>query len=309
VTEGSVTGITGSVAGPVRVRVPASSANLGPGYDALGLALGHHDVLTAEVVEGPAPEIVVEGEGAGEVPLDGRHLVHRSMARGFEELGLPVPPVRLHCRNAIPHGRGMGSSSAAIVGGLAVARALAGRAGEPLHDDRLFEVAAEIEGHPDNVAATVHGGLTIGYTSGTGVRAVRLDVAAAVTPVLLVPPEPLATSVARGLLPAAVPHGDAAFAAGRAALLVAALAAGADALLDATEDRLHQQYRAPAMPRSAALVEELRAVGVPAVVSGAGPTVLALPAPARASEVVARTPTGWRALQPGVDTSGVTHLG
>jgi homoserine kinase len=306
VTERSV---TGSVAGPVRVRVPASSANLGPGYDALGLALGHHDVLTAEVIDAPAPEIVVEGEGAGEVSRGADHLVHRSMARGFAELGLPVPPVRMHCRNAIPHGRGMGSSAAAIVGGLALARALAGPAGEPLDDDRLFEIAAEVEGHPDNVAATVHGGLTIGYTSEEGVRAVRLDVTAAVTPVLLVPPQPLATSVARGLLPAVVPHRDASFVAGRAALMVAALAVGADALLAATEDRLHQQYRAPAMPRSAALVEELRAAGVPAVVSGAGPTVLALPAPSRASEVADRAPDGWRALQPGVDISGVTHLG
>ncbi|WP_148574653.1 homoserine kinase [Nocardioides caldifontis] len=299
---------TGSATGPVRVRVPASSANLGPGYDALGLALGHHDLLTAEVVDGPAPVILVEGEGANEVPLDSGHLVHRAMSRGFAELGLAVPPVRLHCVNAIPHGRGMGSSSAAIVGGLAVARALAGPAGEALTDDRLFEIGAELEGHPDNVAAAVHGGLTIGWTEGGRARAVRLDVTAAVTPVLLVPPDPLATTVARRLLPPMVPHEDAAFSAGRAALLVAALASGAHALLEATEDRLHQRYRAPAMPRSAALVQELRDLRIPAVISGAGPTVLALPEPARVAEVTARTPSGWRALDPGVDPGGVAHL-
>src|SRR3712207_2720467 len=152
----------------------------------------------------------------------------------------------------------MGSSSAAIVGGLAVARALAGDRGAALDDDRLFEAAAEAEGPPDNVAAAAYGGLTIGYSSQRGGRAVRLDVTADVAPVVFLPPEPLTTSVARGLLPAVVPHADAAFVAGRAALLVAALTGRADALLEATEDRLHQGYRAPAMPRSLALVEELR---------------------------------------------------
>jgi homoserine kinase len=299
----------GLVAGPVQVRVPASSANLGPGYDALGLALTHHDVITAEVIGGTGPEILVEGEGAGEVPLDASHLVHRAMARGFELLGLPVPTVRLHCRNAIPHARGMGSSSAAIVGGLAVARALAGERGGALDDDRLFVAAAEIEGHPDNVAAAVHGGLTIGYTTEQGVRAVRLDVVAAVTPVVVVPPEPLSTAVARGLLPESVPHADAAFVAGRAALLVAALTGRTDALLEATEDRLHQGYRAPAMPRSVALVDELRAAGIAAVVSGAGPTVLALPRPAQVADVTERAPDGWRPLVLEVDTCGVTLLG
>ena len=297
------------VSGPVRVRVPASSANLGPGYDALGLALGHHDVLTAEVVDGPGPQIVVEGEGVDDVPLDTTHLVHRSMVRGFELLGLPVPAVRLHCCNAIPHGRGMGSSSAAIVGGLAVARALAGAAGERLDDDRLFEVAAEVEGHPDNVAAAVYGGLTIGYTAADGVRAVRLDVTSAVEPVLFVPPEPLATTVARGLLPETVPHADAAFVAGRSALLVAALTGRPDALLEATEDRLHQRYRAPVMPRSTALVEQLRDLAIPAVVSGAGPTVLALAPPGRAAEIATQVPAGWRVLRPGIDERGVALLG
>jgi homoserine kinase len=304
VTTGSAAGLLGRV----QVRVPASSANLGPGYDALGLALAHHDVITAELVDAPAPQIVVEGEGAGEVPLDASHLVHRSLAHGFSMLGLSLPAVRLHCSNAIPHARGMGSSSAAIVGGLAVARALAGERGDALDDDRLFVAAAEIEGHPDNVAAAVHGGLTIGYTTEQGVRAVRLDVVADVTPVVVVPPEPLSTAVARGLLPDSVPHADAAFVAGRAALLVAALTGPTDALLEATEDRLHQGYRAPAMPRSVALVDELRAAGIAAVVSGAGPTVLALPRPAHVADVTGRAPDGWRSLVLEVDTCGVTLL-
>ncbi len=285
--------MAGLRAGPVSVRVPASSANLGPGFDALGLALGLYDVVTAEVTAevtsevpgeatasgGPGLEILVEGEGAGEVPLDENHLVYRCLVRGLEELGVDVPPLRLHCVNAIPHGRGLGSSSAAIVGGLALARALVVDGVERWDDEAMFEVAAELEGHPDNVAPAALGGLTVAYGTGAGFRAARLDVAPDLAFVVFVPPDPLATTVARGLLPDVVPHADAARNAGRAALLVAALTGHPEHLFAATEDALHQGYRAPAMPGSAALISALRANGVAAVVSGAGPTVLAVVPP------------------------------
>jgi homoserine kinase len=323
------------VTGPVRVRVPASSANLGPGFDALGLALTIHDEVTAEVTdEVGGVEITVTGEGADSVPRDASHLVHRSLVRGLTQMGLladgsAVPGLRLHCDNVIPHGRGLGSSSAAIVAGLALARALVPGGAERLDDDALFAVAADIEGHPDNVAAAVYGGFTIAWTEPAGFRAVRLDVTARVVPVVLVPVEPVETKVARGLLPATVPFGDAAHNAGRSALLVAALTGGeagaltgggagrgaegvahdlAACLVAATEDRLHEAYRAPAMPATAAVVSELRSNGHPAVVSGAGPTVLALVPAEEAAAVAAYAPQRWRALVLGVDNRGVRTL-
>jgi homoserine kinase len=295
------------VTGPVRVRVPASSANLGPGYDAFGLALRFHDEVTGEITGpggGPA-EITVSGEGADSVSLDESHLVHRALVRGFAELGVPRPGVRLHCANVIPHGRGLGSSSAAIVAGLALARALVTDGRDRLDDDALFAVAAELEGHPDNVAAAVYGGFTIAYGDAGAFRVARLDVTSAVVPVVLVPSLPLETKVARGLLPDVVPHADAARSAGRAALLVAALGGRPEVLMAATADWLHQPYRAPAMPESAAVVARLRDHGHPAVVSGAGPTVLALVAAEHAEEVAACAPEGWRSLVLEVDRLGV----
>ncbi len=303
---------TGFVPGPVRVRVPATTANLGAGYDALGLALTHYDTLTGEVLDEPGLVVEVAGEGAGDVPLDERHLVVRVMRRAFAALGVEPVGLRLACDNAVPHGRGLGSSSAAIVGGLALARALVADGDARMDDDALFALAAEIEGHPDNVAPAVYGGLTVSWHEDSGFRAVRLDVALPVRCVVLVPPTPLETAVARGLLPASVPHGDAAFNLGRAALAVAALAvAGAgtpDLLLAATEDRLHQGYRAPAMPESAALIAALRADGIPAMVSGAGPTVLALVDATRVDAVLAATPAGWWSADLSVDVDGVRVL-
>ncbi len=315
------------VAGEVAVQVPATSANLGPGFDSLGLALTLYDVVTAEVVAPAAadpPLITVTGECADQVPRDASHLVHRSMMRGFDAMGLRpaggegpgrglAPRVRLHCENGIPHGRGLGSSSAAIVAGLSVARALVEDGESRLDDDALFALAADLEGHPDNVAPAVYGGFTIAYADHGAFRAVKLEVTAAVSLLAYVPPDPLATAVARGLLPAEVPHAHAAHSAGRAALLVAALtsspAGRRDLLLAATEDRLHQGYRAGAMPGSAALVTSLRDAAVPAVVSGAGPTVLALVEPAAAEAAGARVPEGWRVLRLDVDRAGVRRLG
>ncbi len=282
--------------GPVTVRTPASSANLGPGFDALGLALDVHAELTAEVVPGDGLEIVVEGEAADEVPRDERHLVVRSLDAALDLMGVRRPGLRLTCRNVVPHGRGMGSSSAAIVGGIVLAKALVDGV-EPLDDRATLQLAQDIEGHPDNVAAALLGGLTIAWIDGFAVEAVRLDVSVPLT--LFVPPEPVSTEAARGLLPDVVSHADAATNAGRAALLVAALTQAPERLASATEDLLHQQYRASAMPDSYRLVRRLRVDGVPAVISGAGPTVLAF-----ARGVTDAVPDGWRVLEVDVADRG-----
>ena len=281
--------------GPVTVTVPATSANLGPGYDALGLALGLRDTVTAEVVDGP-DEVHVTGEGAGEVPLDGSHLVRRAMQRAFDAMGCGRPGIRLSCANVIPHGRGLGSSSAAIVAGLCAARGLVCGGSLLMGDDALFALAADIEGHPDNVAPAVYGGFTVAYAAGGRFHATTATVDPRVSAVAFVPPDPVRTEVARGLLPDTVSHHDAASNAGRAALLVAALGRHPELLLDATEDRLHQDYREPAMPATLALVRALRADGHPAFVSGAGPTVLVLTDGSRRPDAVDRAPAGWRVL-------------
>ena len=314
------------VRGPVTVRVPASSANLGPGYDSLGLALSLRDVMTASVRASEELEVEVEGEGASTVPRDERHLVVRSLQAGFAALGAAPPGLRLRCTNAIPHGRGLGSSSAAIVGGLALARGLVPDGARLLPDHELFALAAQLEGHPDNVAPAVLGGLTVAWAEpdggGSAFEAVRLEPDRTLRAVAFVPPDPLETAVARGLLPASVPHADASFNAARSALLVAALTGqvtGDRALLTGTADRLHQDYRAPAMPESAALVQRLREHGIAAFVSGAGPTVLALLSgsdrlgdpPGSADEglaALARPPAGWQVLALEVDRTGVTPL-
>lgn len=285
---------------PVTVTVPATSANLGPGYDTLGLALGLRDRLTASVTDAGL-EVSVEGEGAGVVPLDESHLVVRCMRRLFAEIGDQPGGLRLHCRNVIPHARGLGSSSAAIVGGLALARGLASAS---MSDDDLFALAAEIEGHPDNVAPAVYGGLTISGRDGS-FYSVGAPVDERVSAVVFIPPTGVETKVARGLIPATVPHADAAADAGNAALLIAALAGRPEQLLRATRDHLHQDYRRPAMPDSLALVDALRADGVPAVVSGAGPTVLAFVHDGSAQTLARRCPDGWRALALPVERAGV----
>ncbi|MGP3954532.1 homoserine kinase [Nonomuraea sp. 3N208] len=260
----------------VDIRVPATSANLGPGFDALGLALSLYDEIEAALTDEPGVRITVEGEGAGEVDLGEGHLIVKTMRETFGRMGVPQPDgIRLRCRNRIPHARGLGSSSAAVCAGILAARALSGA---EFPDDEVFALATEIEGHPDNVAPCLAGGLTVAWSDHTGSpRMVKLAPDERVRPVALIPSARLATETARGLLPKDVPHKDASFNAGRAALLIAALTQRPERglLLAATEDRLHQHYRAPAMPASSDLIERLRAVGVPAVVSGAGPTVLA----------------------------------
>lgn len=306
---------------PVAVRVPATSANLGPGYDAVGLALGLHDVVEARILPGG---IAIEVSGAGEATAAAGedHLVIRAMRAAFGVLGGQPPGIGLRCVNAIPQGYGLGSSAGAIVAGLLAARALAagagacaqragpGPGGPGLTDAGLLQLATRLEGHPDNVAACLAGGLTVAWTSDSGAQAARLVPVAGLTPVLCVPEIPLSTAHARGLLPAAVPHADAVANSARAALLIAALTSDPALLMAGTEDYLHQPYRAPAAPATADLVGRLRAAGIPAVVSGAGPSVLALtvadvrPGPEAVRPIADGTGTAWQVRILDVDRDG-----
>jgi homoserine kinase len=263
----------------VRVRVPATSANLGPGFDALGLALSLYDEVEAWVCESGL-SIEISGEGADLAEAGEDHLIVRAMRAAFIVIGAQPPGLGLRCVNRIPHGRGLGSSAAAIVAGILAARALSGPGAAKLPDDALLGLATGIEGHPDNVAACLVGGLTIAWSADGEPRMARLEPAASIRPVICVGPTPVRTEVARRLLPDLVPHREAAANAGRSALLVAALTqlpTDPATLLAATRDWLHQDYRAEAMPETAALIGRLRAAGIPAVVSGAGPSVLAFP--------------------------------
>lgn len=260
----------------VTIEVPASSANLGPGFDALGVALGLYDTITVTTIDSGL-ELEVSGEGAGQVPEDASHLVAKAVEAGLRAGGVGVPGVRISCRNAIPHSRGLGSSASAAVGGLVAANGLMGGV---LTNDHLVQLSSEFEGHPDNAAASVLGGVVVSWTerSATGVhyRAVRMEVDPSIVATVLVPSETSSTAQTRGLLPATVPHEDAAFNASRAALMSVALAAHPEFLLAATEDRLHQSYRAPALVGTTEWVIRLRERGLAATVSGAGPTVLVL---------------------------------
>jgi homoserine kinase len=299
---------------PVTVRVPATSANLGPGFDSLGLALALHDTVRA-VVRPDGVDVQVTGAGAGEVGRGEGNLVVRAMRAAFTVIGEQPPGLGLDCQNEIPQGFGLGSSAAAIVAGLLAARELAGAAGAAaLSADVVLRLAAGLEGHPDNVAACLSGGLTISWTTAAGVRVVRLTPVPGLAPVLCIPPVPLATESARMVLPADIPHAQAAANSARAALLIAALTGRPDLLLDATVDFLHQQYRAAAMPATAALVEGLRGAGIAAVVSGAGPSVLALtladsgPSAAEVRRIAGNAGPAWRVLPLRVDADGARVL-
>ncbi|MFD8529140.1 homoserine kinase [Streptosporangium canum] len=318
----------------VTVRVPATSANLGPGFDTLGLALALYDEVEVALVDSGGPRsrsvgIEVTGEGAGELDDGEGHLIVRTMRLTFDRMGLPQPRgIRLRCLNRIPHARGLGSSSAAICAGILAARALAGAPypavdgpdpaggqagpGRPaarpeFTDDDVFALATEIEGHPDNVAPCLAGGLTIAWTDQSNApHMVKLIPHADIRPVAIIPRHRLSTEVARGLLPKDVPHSDASANAGRAALLVAALTERPERelLLAATEDRLHQNYRAPAMPQSADLVQRLRGLGVPTVVSGAGPTILAFSTVDTQDLIAPEVGTDWHIQPLDVETRG-----
>jgi homoserine kinase len=260
--------------------------------------------VTAEVSAGPLM-VEVAGEGAGEVPLDATHLVVTSMSAAFEAMDVSPPSVRLSCRNRIPQARGLGSSSAAIVGGIGLARALVIDGDARLSNDAAFRLAAELEGHPDNVAAAHYGGFVVTGREGGEWYAARVAVDAGICAVAFVPPTPVGTAAARRLLPSSVPHCDAAANAGRTALLVAALGGQPQHLMAATRDFLHQDYREPAMPETLGLVRLLRANGVPTVVSGAGPSALALCArPDQQHALLDQCPRGWQAYPLAIESDG-----
>ena len=260
----------------VVVEVPATTANLGPGFDTLGMALTIHDSLTATVVDTPGIRVDVHGVGEGEVPTDETNLIARSMAHAFASKKIPVPGVHLEAHNVIPHGRGLGSSGAAIVSGVMAAKGLLEGIVE-FSASELLALATDMEGHPDNIAPSLFGGLTIAWMTEEGPKHKKLSVHRGVSLVVAVPEDAsMSTQLARSLQPETVPHQDAIFNLSRSALLIAALIQSPELLFEATEDRLHQNYRASAMKDTDELLQKLRTQGYPAVVSGAGPSVLVL---------------------------------
>lgn len=305
----------------VTLAVPASSANLGPGFDCVGLALGVWDDCTVTVTEQPGLQVEVTGSGADSVPRDESHLVVRTMATTWQHLGVTAPAgLRLEATNAVPHGRGLGSSATAIVTGVAAAHALAVRggalAGEELDLEVVNAIAAALEGHPDNSSASVFGGATLSVTEAGAplprTRTVPLRLDPRITPVVLVPGTTLSTHTARSVLPEVVPLATAAANSARTGLLVHALTSAPELLVEATADLLHQEARRPSYPESMGLVDALRAAGLAATISGAGPSVLVLAGADRVDEVrrvTAEVAAGWQVLTPGVPAHGVQLRG
>jgi homoserine kinase len=260
--------------------VAASSANLGPGFDSIGLALSLYDEIIVETTDSGLV-VEVEGEGAGELALGSGHLVVRSVQCGLQAAAVSAPGLKVRCRNAIPHSRGLGSSAAAVVGGLAAVNGLVAQAGStPLSQSELIQLSSEFEGHPDNAAASVLGGAVVSWTDRSahppGFSAVPLRIHPDIHLFPAIPEQRSSTAEARVLLPAQVSHDDARFNVSRAALLVVALTERPDLLMAATEDVLHQPQRAAAMPASAEYLRVLRRYNMAAVLSGAGPAVIAL---------------------------------
>ena len=267
-------------ANPIQVQVPASSANLGPGFDSFGLALGMHDRYVAQILDDAGLDIDVTGEGADEVPRTDKNLLVKAMYKGFDFLGGKPKGIAVRALNVIPHGRGLGSSASAIVGGLSLARALVLTGIDKMNDEKLLQLATEMEGHPDNVAAALYGNAVVAWQEdhhGKSVaQAISLNVDTRIRAIAFIPSTAMATAKARKMLPETIPHRDAAQNSANSALLVHALTLRPDLLFRATEDFLHQSYRSEAMPASFALLTKLRGAGVAAFISGAGPTVLAL---------------------------------
>lgn len=268
--------------------VAASSANLGPGFDSFGLALSRYDEIIVETAP-TGLRVEVKGEGAKEVPLDSSHLVVRAVYRGLQAADAAVPGLIVRCRNDIPHSRGLGSSAAAVVGGLAAVNGIVAQHGlAPFTVDELIQLSSEFEGHPDNASAAVLGGAVVSWTAeerGTACSddaprarygAVPLRLHPDIQLFAATPEQRSSTAQTRVLLPAAVDHVDARFNLSRAALLVVALTERPDLLMAATEDVLHQPQRAAAMPASAEYLSVLRRWDIPAVLSGAGPAILVL---------------------------------
>ena len=267
-------------ANPIQVQVPATSANLGPGFDSFGLAFGMYDRYVAQILDEGGLDIDVTGEGSDEVPRTDKNLLVKAINKGFDYLGGRPKGLAVRALNVIPHGRGLGSSASAIIGGLVLARSLVLTGTDKMSDEVLLNLATEMEGHPDNVAAALFGGATIAWqdlVKGKSVaHAVHLPVDPRIKVMAFIPASALATSKARKMLPESIPFADAQRNTSNAAIMTQALTIRPDLLFTATEDFLHQSYRQEAMPSSFALMTKLRAAGIAAFISGAGPTVLAL---------------------------------
>lgn len=293
----------------VRVVVPATSANLGPAFDSAGLALSVYDDLVAMVSDDQGVLVEIAGEGEADLPRDERHLVVASMRRAFEWLGVEVPGFVLRCMNSIPHGRGMGSSAAAIIGGIVLARAMVADGPDRMTDDDVLQLALQQESHPDNLAAALYGGFTVAWLEDDGrADAVRMATHPGARPVVLVPPTSLATAEARTLLPESVSLAQATRNISRSALLVHALTQDPSRLMSATADAIHQQSRTSAYPKSVDLMETLRGTGVPAVISGAGPTVLAFVDDETAAVLAAVDTADWIVREVSVSTHGAREV-
>ncbi len=259
----------------VRVSVPATAGNLGPGFDSLGMALGLRDELEVRAIASTAIEMEIEGEGAETLPRDESHLVVQAIRAALDHVGASQTGLAIRAVNRIPHGRGLGSSAAAVVAGITAARAMITEP-EALDRAETLRLATVFEGHPDNAAPAIYGGATVAWTEGRRPHAAALEVGESIETAVLVPAVTLPTKEARAVLPPDVPHSHAAFNAGRSALLVHALAGRPELLLDATEDKLHQNYRADVLGPAMVLMRHLREQGLAAVISGAGPSVLVM---------------------------------
>ena len=295
------------VSGAVRVVVPASSANLGSGFDSAGLALSMFDEIEASFTDKPGVQVDVDGEGRNSLPRDENHLIARVMLKTFANLSMPVQGLYLRCINRIPHGRGLGSSAAAISAAVVAARALAGTQGTRMDDQGALELASSLEGHPDNVAACLYGGFTVSWIDENSLaRAVKIKAHESIIPVVMIPRFEVDTEQARALLPSHVPHRDATYNISRSALLVHAMTSDPDYLFEATSDRIHQEYRRPSMQSASALVTSLRMKNHAAYISGSGPTVCVLTNSEKVEEVISLVPDEFEAQQLAISQSGAS---
>jgi homoserine kinase len=297
---------------PIQVQVPASTANLGPGFDCLGLALNMHDRYMAQVMDEVGVDIDVTGEGADNVLTTEKNLIIKAMYKGFDFLGGRPRGIALRQLNVIPHGRGLGSSAAAIVGGLALARGLVLGGNERMSNDEMLTIANEMEGHPDNVSAAIFGSANLSWQESQRghviAQSLNFEVDPRIGALAFVPATEFSTSKARKMLPETIPHSDAVKNSSNVAVLVQALQHRPDLLLGATEDYLHQSYRQDAMPQSYALMTKLRKAGVAAFISGAGPTVMVLHTggDTEAAELARAAGEKFQMISLGVSRAGVS---
>ena len=299
-------------ANPIQVQVPATSANLGPGFDSFGLAFGMFDRYVAQILDEGGLDIDVTGEGADEVPRTDKNLLVKAMYKGFDFLGGKPKGIAVRALNVIPHGRGLGSSASAIIGGLVLARSLVLTGADKMSDEVLLNLANEMEGHPDNVAAAIYGSANVAWQESQRnhvvAQSLNIEVDPRIGVLAFVPATELSTSKARKMLPESIPHQDAVRNSINTAVLIQALQHRPDLLLGATEDYLHQSYRKDAMPQSFALMTKLRKAGVAAFISGAGPTVLVLHTggDAEAAELERAAGEKFQMIPLGVSRTGVS---